>query len=400
MKSGSPRVVAVCILLVAAGAGAAILAGASGTARIAGTLVVAALGLGLAWWSRRGPRGALGAVALVAGIVGVGVGIGRGLRHLTAGAPDPAAWTALVSLAAGLLLIGWAFAALLGGLRRPARIGAGIGLLIVTLLAVYTVSIPLMVVDPPRAAVTGTAPAGFAPVAFPAADGVQLQGWYRAGDNGAAVLVVPGSGSSRSGAVEQAAVLADAGYGVLVYDPRGHGDSAGQAMDLGWAGDADIRGAVDFLVGQGVESVGALGLSMGGEQVLGAAATDPRIAAVVAEGATHRTAADYDWLSEEFGWRGQLQKALNAPRFALVDALTPWSPPITLRQAVSEIAPRPVLIIAAGTVADEQLSAAVLTGEHVEVWVVPQAGHVGGVRAAPEAWRTRVTTFFAEALDS
>jgi hypothetical protein len=31
---------------------------------------------------------------------------------------------------------------------------------------------------------------------------------------------------------------------------------------------------------------------------------------------------------------------------------------------------------------------------------VPQAGHVGGLQTAPDAWRTRVTTFFDEALDS
>jgi pimeloyl-ACP methyl ester carboxylesterase len=397
----APRFVSVCMLLVALSAAAAVWAGAGGVARIIWLPLVVALGVALVWWSRRGARPTVATVALVVGIIGVSVGVGRGLRHLSGGHSDPAAWLAVVGLFAAMLLIGWAFVALLGRLHWLVRIPVAVGLLVPVLLAVYTVSIPLMVVDPPRARVSAEQPAGSSSVSFPAADGVALQGWFRPGTNGAGVVVVPGSGSSRSGAIDQARVLADAGYGVLVYDPRGHGDSSGEAMDLGWAGDADIRGAVDFRLGRGVESVGALGLSMGGEQVLGAAAADPRIAAVVAEGATHRTAADFDWLSDEFGWRGQAQEALNSPRFALIDALTPWPPPITLQQAVADISPRPVLVIAAGTVQDETITAGVLaTSGNVAVWVVPDAEHTGGLRAQPDQWRERVVTFFDAALDT
>src|SRR5206468_1520008 len=83
-------------------------------------------------------------------------------------------------------------------------------------------------------------------------------------------------------------------------DARGHGRSAGRAMDFGWYGDADVQGAVTFLGAQPDVRDGriaAVGLSMGGEEAIGAAATDPRIRAVVAEGATGRVAADNDWLS-------------------------------------------------------------------------------------------------------
>ena len=71
-------------------------------------------------------------------------------------------------------------------------------------------------------------------------------------------------------------------------------------MDFGWFGDQDLAGAVSWLCScPGVDRrrIAAVGLSMGAEQALGAAATDSRIAAVVAEGATGRAAGDDDWLS-------------------------------------------------------------------------------------------------------
>ena len=66
-------------------------------------------------------------------------------------------------------------------------------------------------------------------------------------------------------------------------------------MDAGWYGDRDLIAAVAFLQHQrdvDPRRIGALGLSMGGEEAIGAATADPAIRAVVAEGATHRTAAD------------------------------------------------------------------------------------------------------------
>jgi dienelactone hydrolase len=131
-------------------------------------------------------------------------------------------------------------------------------------------------------------------VTFAASDGVRLSAWYVPSTNHAAVVAVPGSGSTRTGTLDQAAVLAGHGYGVLMADPRGQGRSGGRAMDAGWYGDRDIGAAVTFLQHQpGVDPnrVGVLGLSMGGEEAIGATA-NPAIRAVVAEGATHRTAAD------------------------------------------------------------------------------------------------------------
>jgi alpha-beta hydrolase superfamily lysophospholipase len=67
--------------------------------------------------------------------------------------------------------------------------------------------------------------------------------------NGAAVVLLHGAGSTRSDVLDQAAVIAGAGLGVLMLDARGHGESGGRAMDFGWFGDEDIAAATTFLGG-------------------------------------------------------------------------------------------------------------------------------------------------------
>src|SRR2546429_683874 len=74
----------------------------------------------------------------------------------------------------------------------------------------------------------GTGPAArygltYQDVSFRTADGVRLSAWYLPSRNSAAVVLLPGSGSTRTAVLSQAAVLARHGYGALLVDTRGHG---------------------------------------------------------------------------------------------------------------------------------------------------------------------------------
>ena len=63
-------------------------------------------------------------------------------------------------------------------------------------------------------------------------------------------------------------------------------------MLYGWGGENDLSAAVTYLSSRpGVDAgrIGVLGLSMGGEIAITGAALDPRLKAIVAEGATART---------------------------------------------------------------------------------------------------------------
>jgi dienelactone hydrolase len=102
--------------------------------------------------------------------------------------------------------------------------------------------------------------------------------------------------------LDEAAVLVRHGFGVLLIDARGHGDSGGRAMDFGWHGDSVIAAATGYLARRpdvDPKRLGVVGMSMGGEEALGASTTNELIRAVVAEGATARSAADEAWFSNE-----------------------------------------------------------------------------------------------------
>jgi dienelactone hydrolase len=220
------------------------------------------------------------------------------------------------------------------------------------------------------------------------------------------VALLHGAHSTRSAVLDHAVVLARRGFGVLLFDARGHGRSAGRAMDFGWYGDEDVSAAVSFLSAQpDVRDgrIGVVGMSMGGEEAIGAAAADPRIRAVVAEGATNRVAADKAWLSAEFGWRGDVQRGLEWLVYGMTDLLTPADPPTPLRAAVAAAEPRPVLLVAAGERPDEGSAARFIAGgapATVRVWEVAGATHTGALRTRPTEWDHQVTTFLATTLEA
>ena len=167
-------------------------------------------------------------------------------------------------------------------------------------------------------------------VTLTTADGVALAAWYLEGSNGAGVVVVHGAGSTRSDVLDQSAVLVDSGYAVLAIDSRGHGDSHGTAMDFGWYGDLDIAAGTAFLGARpGIDPgrIGVVGFSMRGEEAIGAAATDPRIRAMVAEGPPHAGP--------------QTRIGSRRPTVCVAGSRSSWSVPKMASPASSPMPPRP-----------------------------------------------------------
>jgi pimeloyl-ACP methyl ester carboxylesterase len=348
-------------------------------------------------------------LALVSGLVGTAVGVGIAGPHVAKAGLTLTTAAGILTLACGLVLLALGAASLVRRARPWHRLVVVPALLAALFVSVWTLGQATLATNVPATEVGAAIPAdrglAYADVAFGTADGVTLRGWYVPSTNGAAVVLLHGAGSTRSNVLDHAAVLAGHGYGVLAFDARGHGASEGRAMDFGWYGDDDVAAAVSFLVDQpdvDADRIAAVGMSMGGEEAVGAAAADDRIRAVVAEGAQQRVAADKSWLSDEYGPAGWLQEQLDRVTFAATDLLTDARPPIALRDAVAAGAPTPVLLIAAGEEPDEAHSARFIqegSPATVEVWVVPGAGHTDGLATSPAAWERRVTGFLAEALD-
>jgi pimeloyl-ACP methyl ester carboxylesterase len=347
-----------------------------------------------------------GVLFIAVGSVLTAVGVGL-LPHPVKSGLTVMSVVSVLLLAAGLAAIGVGAALALRGRHRLGALAGGAATLILLAAAVLIIAPAVAATTVPSTKVS-TTPADLGldhePVELTAADGVELAGWYLPGTNGAGVVVAHGAGSSRSDVLEQAAVIAASGYSVLLVDARGHGDSSGTAMDFGWYGDLDVTAGTAFLASRpevDPDRIGVVGFSMGGEEAIGAAATDPRIRAVIAEGATARQAADKAWLSDVYGWRGWLQEQIERLQFAVTDFLTEASPPTPLRSAVMHASGTRFLLITAGNVDDEGSAASYLQDaapDRVTVWTVEEAGHTGGYETQPATWEQRVIGFLDESL--
>ncbi|WP_460797199.1 alpha/beta hydrolase [Nocardioides pacificus] len=351
-------------------------------------------------------------VLLVVGMLLQAAGLGLGPRHYAEDDLSPVAVAGLALTGVGLAVIVWAAWRILAGMRRRWWGAVIAPVLVFSYLTAWTLGQAVAASFPPRPALGEATPAdvglAYSDVSFPSSDGVELAGWYVPSRNGAAVALLHGAGSTRSAVLDHAVVLAEHGYGVLLFDARGHGESAGEAMDFGWYGESDARGAVDFLARRpdvSPDRLGLVGMSMGGEEAIGAAGGDERVAAVVAEGATNRVAADKGYLSD-YGVRGEVQQGIDGVTYWLTDLLSDAPRPLSLRRSTAIASarsdPTTFLLIAAGDETDEGLAADYLQqAGHglVQTWTVENCGHVQGLSTAPALWEERVIDFLEESLD-
>ena len=398
------------LALITLGAGLMVVLGRDGSPvwQLVRMTVVAAIILLAYRGALTGTRGRRAAIAFGVGLAGTAVGTGIGLPHLVKNALHPLTVAGLLTLGGGLVLLASGGFSLVRSARPWRRVLVVPALLGAMFVVMWSLGQAVAVTNVPRTSVGDSTPADvgltYRDVEFPTVDGVTLSGWYIPSTNGAAVVLLHGSGSTRAGVLDHAVVLADHGYGVLMFDARGHGRSSGRAMALGWYGDRDTSAAVTFLRSQpDVDDarIAAVGMSMGGEEAIGAAAADDRIQAVVAEGATNRVSADKAWLSDVYGWRGTLQEGVEWLTYSVTDLFTEADPPIALGDAVAAMSPRPVLLIAAGDVDSEGHAGRDIAGaspDSVELWIVPGVGHTAGLDSHRDQWTQRVIVFLDDAL--
>jgi dienelactone hydrolase len=207
----------------------------------------------------------------------------------------------------------------------------------------------------------------------------------------------------RKGTQRPARMLARHGYGVLIFDRRGEGESDGDPNPYAWnEGERDLLAAVDFLKGRpdvDPDRIGGLGLSVGGETFLQAAAHSEDVKAVVSEGASSRSVGELQ--SVPGGSWGPV--AVNAMITAGTAVFSDSAPPPHLVDLVERIAPRSMMLIYAtdGTGGEEHRANRAFyraAGAPKEIWEIPEAGHVGGQEARPREYERRVVGFFDEAL--
>ena len=244
----------------------------------------------------------------------------------------------------------------------------------------------------------GAAPgAAYQDVAFQATDGLDLAGWYRPSQNGAAVLLVHGGGGDRTGAVAHAKMLVRHGYGVLLYDSRGRGESDGAPNNYGWDWAKDVAGALSFLERRDdVEPhrIGALGLSTGADVLIEVAAKRKDLGAVVTDGAAAGSFEDWHRL------RGtEIGLPVGWVMFTTMRVLSGDPPGPPLEDLIARVQ-APTLLISAGATEEREFNVLYEKAARgrVEHWNLPEAHHTAAIREERAQYERRVVGFLDEAL--
>jgi dienelactone hydrolase len=393
--------VAVILVHVVADAFVLLEPGASRREHVAWAAIALAGGGVAAWRYPRLRPGLRATLALVLGALAVVAG-GIAAAHAAGPGPEGDDWTGLLLLPAGAALCLLGAAVLWRSRRRTGRAWLRRALIAIgAVLAVYWILLPFAIAyvathNPREAVEPADLGRPYEEVSLETSDGLRLAGWYVPSENGAAVLVFPG----RSGTVEEARMLAERGYGVLLLDRRGQGESEGDPNAFGWGGTEDVAAAIDWLKERpDVEEgrVGGLGLSVGGELLLQAAAEGVEVGAVVSEGAGTRSIRE-DLIRGPAGW----PSLPTAAALTAATALLSWdAPPPSLEELVGRITPTPILLVYAGhgqggeDLSPDYFAAA---GDPKELWEIPEAGHTGGLAARPQEYEERVVGFLDRAL--
>jgi len=262
-----------------------------------------------------------------------------------------------------------------------------------------------------RQAIAATARADFGAelqdVAITAADGVVLKGWYvhPSAYNGNAVVLLHGITDNREGVAGYGHLLLQHGYAVLLPDARRHGESGGELATYGVKEADDIHRWVSWVYQHDPpQCVYGFGESYGAALVLQSLAVEKRFCAVAAE-STFSTAREmsFERVSGPLHLRSWFGRTLGRPAI--------WSAVVyaRVRYGVDLLQPNPLEAVAHSKVpvllihgADDRNIAplhsqliASAAPDHVELWLVPHAGHTMAWAAAHQEFESRLLGWLA-----
>ena len=250
-------------------------------------------------------------------------------------------------------------------------------------------------------------------VSFPAReDGLKIAAWYIPADGSQeaekrpAIVMVHGWNASRTRAfnwrfLELAQALHQGGFSVLMIDLRGHGQSGDSRFTFGLYERRDVLAAVDWLLAHGHKpgQVGLIGTSMGAASVVGAAAENQAVGAVVTDSLF---AEIYPVVKGLWVKQSGLPMIFFYPTmwmFRLENGYDLASArPI---EEIGKIAPRPLLMIHCQVDQDvpvvhfQRLQQA---APWAETWLVQSCKHAEIFNEVPQEYSQRVIAFFGASL--
>jgi pimeloyl-ACP methyl ester carboxylesterase len=241
----------------------------------------------------------------------------------------------------------------------------------------------------------------FQPVSlFNEQDNIYLSGWYIPSKNHAAIILLHGFGSNRLEMRSRAEVLARYGYGVLLYDLRGHGESQGDVRAFGWEDVEDVHTALEFLSNReeiNADRIGILGFSIGGQIAIRATAEYEQIKAIIADDPGFVTIDD---APKPTNTKQRILYLVSWIDGRCVSLWTGIPIPPGVTDVMGDISPRPILFIDTGQTEGRALVRHfyAMADEPKELWEIPETFHGGQFDARPLEYEEKMITFFNDAL--
>jgi uncharacterized protein len=234
----------------------------------------------------------------------------------------------------------------------------------------------------------------------------QLAAWYIPARNGCTLICCHGIHDNRGQWVEQVARLhRRSGYGAVLFDFIGHGESEGNLVTYGVREAHDVEAIVAYLRTRGdvdMQRLGVMGYSLGAISATLAAARLPELRCTIIESGFADVARDLSLLFKRY---------TGLPSFPFANLVVFWGQRIArvrlsdIRpvRVIGDISPRAIFII--GDLADE-LANEPYDSDHLyaaarepkRLWQVPDAGHVRAYDLVPDEWIERVGSFLDEYL--
>lgn len=245
-------------------------------------------------------------------------------------------------------------------------------------------------------------------IIFKTKDDLTLKGWFMPSTNGEkrTLVMCHGWSDNKGHLLERTYFLnKTAGFNLLYFDHRSHGESEGEITTIGYLELVDFEAALSYLKESRphlADRLGVFGLSMGGAVGIMAMARHPEIKAAVIESSFidyQRVVRQWAWNHYRVPYFPMVWLTLLMLRLRVGDARVDDHSPI---EHIGKIAPRPLFLIGGGKdllmpEADvRRLHAA--AGEPKQLWIVPEAAHaechaIGGIE-----FEERVISFYQKHL--
>jgi dipeptidyl aminopeptidase/acylaminoacyl peptidase len=247
----------------------------------------------------------------------------------------------------------------------------------------------------------------FEDVTIPSFDGTRLYGWWMSvGRRAPTVVILHGVKKNRTDVLRAALVLRRAGFNVLIFDGRAHGNSEGRYVTYGFYERRDVESAIEWLVKEkkiNRKRVGLAGESMGAAIALQVAAHNPWIRAVWADSPF----ASLRRITEEF-----VKRATGLPGAVLNPVL--WTAiQVANYRGKFDVHSVDPLSLAAGIkcpvylvhgTADQLIATSHsesiygALGGVKEIWFVEGARHARSIRHVKREYSERLARFFSQRL--